>query len=137
MQSDPVTPIVLDQDPTAIPLVYGQLLVEDGRLSPEAFERHLTDLVRLEIDRAGRLANRRVVLLDASPEVPAARCVGKFAAPASPAFLARVRVRFWEVFRDLPGTVVVDCSGQLDGVLKEVSRFATELLPEVSQPNAA
>lgn len=137
LAADPDPPIVLDQDPTAIPLVYGWLLVEDGRLDAGAIERHLMDLLRLEIDRANRLANRRVVLLDASPEVLASRCAGKFSGPASPAFLKRVRERFLEVFEDLPGTVVVDCSGPIDGVLKQISSIAAEALPMVSHPNAA
>ena len=129
-------PIVLDQDPTAIPLIYGQLLVEDERLSREALERHMSSLVRLEIDRADRLANRRVVLLDAAPEVLASRCSGKFAAAAAPSFLARIRNRFMDVFAELPGTVVIDCSGPIDGVLREVSMVAADALPSVSRPNA-
>jgi hypothetical protein len=137
LADEPHPPIILDQDPTAIPLIYGQLLVEDGRLSRQALERHLSTLVRLEIDRADRLANRRVVLLDAAPEVLAPRCVGKFGTLAAPSFLARIRNHFLKVFAKLPGTVVIDCSGPIDSVLREVSMVVADAIPTVNRPDAA
>jgi thymidylate kinase/NTP pyrophosphatase (non-canonical NTP hydrolase) len=115
--------IVLDQDPTAIALIYSQLLVDQGRLSREALGRHMGDLMQLEVRHSTVLACRRVILLDAPAAILAERSEAKFGAAADEVFLGELRGRFSAIFANLPNTVVVDASAPPEKVVEEVRRI--------------
>lgn len=120
-------PLILDQDPTAIVLVYGQLLVDRGEIKPQDYEDDLATLMRLETEQAGKLAGRTLVLLDAPAEVLADRCCNKPGPVLERAFLESVRERFRRVFTGLPNVVLVDAAQPRDEVLKIVRDIAADL----------
>lgn len=116
----PSAALLLDQDPTAIVLVYGQLLFDRGLITADAFNEHLTALLRLEIDHASRLAGRTVILLDASAETLAVRCARKKGPRLEADLLEDVRERFATVFRKLPNVVRIDAGRPLEAVVADV-----------------
>jgi deoxyadenosine/deoxycytidine kinase/NTP pyrophosphatase (non-canonical NTP hydrolase) len=113
--------VVLDQDPTAIPLIYSTLLAEQCSLLPKTLRGHTVRLLQLEIEHAWNLAGRVVVLLDASPKTLAERSVDKFGSPPNESFLSDLRKRFASLFRDIPGVISVDTERPLKEVFDEVS----------------
>ncbi|RYG82930.1 MAG: hypothetical protein EON59_13995 [Alphaproteobacteria bacterium] len=112
--------LLLDQDPTAIVLVYGQLLFDRGMISSDTFDEHLATLLRLEIDQAPKLAGRTVILLDAPAETLAKRCARKAGPRLEADFLEDVRARFARVFAELPNIVRVDASRPVSDVVRDV-----------------
>lgn len=114
----------IDQDPTAIVLVYSQLLLDRGQISRGAYLSQLQDLLRLESNYGLKLAARPVALLDAPSDILAERCAGKFGSDASPAFLEDLRSRFARVFVRLPNVHVIDARRPLREVVAAVERLA-------------
>jgi thymidylate kinase/NTP pyrophosphatase (non-canonical NTP hydrolase) len=120
-------PLVLDQDPTAIAVVYGGLLHDQGYLTSADYEQHLGALLTLEIDAAARLNGRVVLLLDAPPSQLASRCLQK-RTPLDEAFLGTLRERFLATFADLPNVVMIDTDRALAEVMDEVTDVASRVL---------
>jgi thymidylate kinase/NTP pyrophosphatase (non-canonical NTP hydrolase) len=112
--------LLLDQDPTAIVLVYSQLLLDQGMLSKAEFDDQLATLLELEIDQSLKLAGRTVILLDASPATLAIRGDMKGGPALSKAFLESTRQRFLSFFAGLPNAVTVDADRPLEQVLTDV-----------------
>jgi len=125
----PLTTLLLDQDPTAIALVYGQLLFDRQLISPQKFEDHLSALLELEIDEASKLAGRTVILLDAPAETLAQRCVRKVGPSLGVDFLEEARGRFAMVFGGLPNVITVDASRPVGAVVADVRAHAEALQP--------
>lgn len=120
--------LVLDQDPTAIALVYGALLHDRGDLPRASFDEHLRALLDLEINAADRLNGRLVLLLDAPAAVLAARCAQKSGVQLDEAFLGLVRERFTSTFADLPNVVTVDADRPLGEVTTDVTAIVRGVL---------
>lgn len=123
------SPLVLDQDPTAIALVYGGLLHDRGELSRTGFEEHIGALLNLEIDAADQLNGRLVLLLDAPPAVLAWRCAQKPRTPLDKTFLGLVRERFISTFAGLPNVITINADRPLADVTNDVAVIATRILP--------
>lgn len=121
-------PVLLDQDPTAIALVYGQLLFERGELSSRVFEHHLAALLTLEIEQVERLGGRVVVLLDAPAGTLAERCRHGNGPDLDTNFLQMVRDRFARVFTGLPNVLTVNAERSLNAVLQDARAVASRLI---------
>lgn len=119
--------VVLDQDPTAIALVYGGLLHDRGYLSSTDYQQHLSALLSLEIDAAARLNGRVVLLLDAPPSQLALRCSQKHT-PLDETFLGMLRERFISTFADLPNVIRIDADRGVGEVMDEVTDIASRTL---------
>jgi hypothetical protein len=102
-------------------LVYSRLLYDREALARVDYLEHLRQLLQLETDRACRLAARRVVLLDARAETLAKRCAGKFQSVPDVDFLDGLRIRFTEVFGQLPNVERVATDAALDEVIDRIS----------------
>ena len=126
IDSAPKQPIVLDQDPTAIPLVYSAMMSERLSLSPEELREHLGRLLQLEIDHARTLAGRVVIFLEASPKTLADRCAVKFASFPDKEFASELRDRFVQIFCNLPSTIVVDAERPVGDILEEVAAIVSK-----------
>lgn len=122
-----VSAVVLDQDPTAIPLVYGKLLHDRGYLSSTVYEQHLSALLDLEIDAAARLNGRQILLLDAPPSQLALRCSRKHM-PLDETLLGTLRERFMSTFADLPNVIKIDADRALSDVVDDVTDIASRTL---------
>jgi thymidylate kinase/NTP pyrophosphatase (non-canonical NTP hydrolase) len=113
-------PILLDQDPTAIALVYSQMLFDRTLLSSKAFEAHLARLLELEVNRAETLAGRLVILLDAPPATLAQRCQEKVGPTLNSDLLSNLRERFMAIFSGLPNVVKVATDRPLESVVTDI-----------------
>ena len=87
--------IILDQDPSAVALVYSAQFRAGGQLADEQYTRHLEALIDLE-ERLGAIASRRVlVLLDAPLDVLEDRMSRKWPSHRiSREWLSGIRERF-------------------------------------------
>lgn len=113
-------PLLLDQDPTAIPLVYGRHLAQRGALNRNALEGQLGELLRLEIEQVDKLAGRTVILLDAPGSVLAARCEEKVGSRFDADLLDELRSDFLSTFDGLRNVRRIDADRPLEDVLAEV-----------------
>jgi thymidylate kinase/NTP pyrophosphatase (non-canonical NTP hydrolase) len=116
--------VILDQDPTAIALVYGRLLYDQGFLSSTGYEQHLSALLSLEIDAAARLNGRVVLLLDAPPSQLALRCLQK-SMPLDESFVGTLRERFISTFANLPNVIRIDTDRAIEEVVNEVTEITS------------
>lgn len=92
--ADRAKPLVVDQDPRAIVAVYGSLLTEQGHLPIRAVEEMQALLVEVEAALGQWEAGRRTVLLDAEPDILAARVRQRDERSAGVDWLELVRSRF-------------------------------------------
>ena len=120
-----VGPLLLDQDPTAIPLIYGSHLAERGVLNRGALDGQLGELLRLEIEQVDKLAGRTVILLDAPGSVLAARCKEKVGGQLDADLLDELRSDFLRTFGGLRNVRRIDADRPLEDVLAEVEAVFT------------
>ncbi len=107
--SDPNRPLVLDQDPAAIVLVYAKLFLEDGLLTNEQHDDLIVQL--MDVERVlGRWRLPRIVLgLHAPSEVLYERARIRSVSQAVPPlqWFERVRAGFLNLFDLFPGAIRV------------------------------
>jgi NTP pyrophosphatase (non-canonical NTP hydrolase) len=101
--------VVLDQDPSAVVLVYSGQFRDDGQLSDAAYTHHLCELVAFETELESRCEQRSLIHLFAAPAVLAERSRQKDAnLPLDQEWLAKLAARFRTVYESPNVLKVID-----------------------------
>jgi len=101
------SPLILDQDPSAIVMVYSRVFMEDGKLTEKEFDFFLKKLLIIEKNLQDWRAPRTVLFLDAPADVLRQRNLKKWGASNTPPIIwfERLRAHFVKLFTCFPSAI--------------------------------
>jgi deoxyadenosine/deoxycytidine kinase len=107
--SDPERPLILDQDPGAIVLVYGRMFYDEGLIHETEYTALLKDLIDLEELMRRWKAPRRIACLDAPAEVLRTRVEARWGESRTPesSWFIKVRGYFHEFSLRFPNALLL------------------------------
>jgi deoxyadenosine/deoxycytidine kinase len=122
----PERPLVLDQDPAAVVLVYSRMFRDTGLIDDDDYHRLLSDLLKVEETLSQWKTPRTTVFLDAPAKVLRERVLQRsLGAAPSLKWFATVRRYFLELSAELPNVVVVPTAGAIP---QQISSRVAEVL---------
>jgi deoxyadenosine/deoxycytidine kinase len=103
------SPLILDQDPAAIVLVYSRIFLEDDMMTGEQYDSLLERLLRIEHKLHGWKCPRTVLFLDAPAGVLRQRIVQRNGNSDAPPleWFKRVRRRFTQLSASFPNAITM------------------------------
>jgi deoxyadenosine/deoxycytidine kinase len=125
--ADPRSPVVLDQDPAAIVLVYSRMFMDEGGISKDQYALLLRQLLKIERALQRWRSPRRVLFLDAPADVLHKRVLGRLGASCTPPlqWFEKVRTRVQNLSTLFPHAVE---ASTVHRSLQQVISLATSLL---------
>src|SRR6185503_10805791 len=103
------SPIILDQDPSAVVLVYSQIFWGDGKMTEMQYASLLERLLQIEETLLRWRCPRTVLCLDAPAEVLHRRVAQRCGESRTPpiTWFERVRARLLDIFARFPNALAV------------------------------
>jgi len=120
-------PVILDQDPGAIVLVYARMFLDQGKLSLASYEALIEELISFERELRAWRTPRACVYLQAQPELLHQRVSNRSQGDQTPdlTWFAEIHSRFQRFAALVPGVTTFD-SGSLS--IKELTERTMRLL---------
>jgi deoxyadenosine/deoxycytidine kinase len=125
--ANPRRPVILDQDPAAIVMVYSRMFRDEGLIGDSGYRALFTDLLDLEKDMSRWKSPRTIFYLDAPAEVLRQRVVQRSGNAATPSlkWFTTVRSYFHELSTELPNVTRFSTDGITP---QEISNQVAEVL---------